>query len=286
MSSEAPVAQRALAAFVPVWPFAAILGLFVLLAALAPLIAPYGPASQDLLARLRPPGFAAGGKLYLLGTDEVGRDLLSRILYGARISLAVAFVSVCASLVVGAWLGMLAGSFRGTIETVVMRATDIVLSIPPILLAILMVAVLGPSLGNLILVLAFTRWPRYARVAYGQTLGVAGALYVRAAHFHGAGTGRVLWRHVMPNILAPLIVVATLEFGLMILFEAGLSFLGLGVQPPTPSWGSIMSVGRNYIGSAWWIATLPGIALFLVVLSVNVIGDHLRDRFDPRSISR
>jgi len=290
MRAPAPVAGspagRVLAGLRPVWPFALILALFVLLAALAPLIAPYGPASQDLLARLRPPGFAAGDKVYLLGTDEVGRDLLSRIIYGARISLSVAFLSVALSLAVGTWLGMLAGYFRGAVETVVMRATDIVLSIPPILLAILMVAVLGPSLANLVVVLAFTRWPRYTRVAYGQTLGVAETLYVRAARYHGAGAGRVLRRHVMPNILAPLIVVATLEFGLMILFEAGLSFLGLGVQPPTPSWGSIMSVGRNYIGSAWWIATLPGVALFLVVLSVNILGDHLRDRFDPRSLTR
>jgi len=192
LPATGPAKGRVLAALLPVWPFAAILGLFVVLAALAPLIAPYDPASQNLLARLQPPGFAAGGKLYLLGTDEVGRDLLSRILYGARISLSVAFVSVCASLAVGAWLGMLAGYFRGLTETIVMRATDIVLSIPPILLAILMVAVLGPSLLNLILVLAFTRWPRYARVAYGQTLGVGGTLYVRAARYHGAGSGRVL----------------------------------------------------------------------------------------------
>jgi len=154
--------------------------------------------------------------------------------------------------------------------------------VPPILLAIITVAVLGPGLVNVIVVLAFTRWPRYARVAYGQTLSVANMPYVRISRFMGAGSVRLLLRHVLPNILGPIIVVATLEFGLMVLFEAGLSFLGLGVQPPTPSWGAILSTGRNYVSTAWWIATFPGLCLFLLVLSVNVIGDNLRDRFERR----
>jgi peptide/nickel transport system permease protein len=139
---------------------------------------------------------------------------------------------------------------------------------------------------NLVLVLAFTRWPRYTRVAYAQTLSVAGSLYIKSSAYSGASNTRILMRHILPNILAPLIVLATLEFGLMILFEGGLSFLGLGVQPPMPSWGSILSVGRNYISRAWWIVTLPGICLFVVVLSVNVLGDFLRDKFDPRSLGR
>ena len=167
-----------------------------------------------------------------------------------------------------------------------MRAVDMVLSIPPILLAIITVAVLGPGLQNLVLVLGFTRWPRYTRVAYGQTLRVSTLPFITASRLGGARSARLLFRHVLPNILAALVVVATIEFGLMVLFEAGLSFLGLGIQPPTPSWGAIMAVGRNYIASAWWIATLPGLCLFLLVLTVNVLGDQLRDRLDPRAAER
>ncbi|MDP4256052.1 MAG: ABC transporter permease [Bacteroidota bacterium] len=269
-----------------IWPLFIIFGIFTAVALLAPLLAPLDPDAQNLLARLKPPGTEAGGKLYLLGTDQLGRDLLSRIIYGARISLFVAALSVVVSTFIGTWLGLIAGYYRGKVEVVIMRIVDIVLSIPPLLLAIITVAVLGPGLKNLILVLGFTRWPRYARVAYGQTLSVANLPYVKASRFIGLRTRRILWRHIAPNIIAPLIVVATLEFGLMILFEAGLSFLGLGVQAPTPSWGSILSTGRNYMAIAWWIATLPGVCLFLLVLSVNMIGDYLRDHFDPRSLRR
>ncbi len=271
---------------VKIWPLFIILAVFVLAAVFAPEVAPFDPDVQNLMVRLKPPGTEAAGKLYLLGTDQLGRDLLSRIVYGARISLFVALLSVAVSTLVGTWLGLVAGYYRGAVEMVVMRIVDIVLSIPPLLLAIITVAVLGPGLKNLILVLGFTRWPRYARVAYGQTLSVANMPYVKASRFIGLKTGRILRRHIAPNIIAPLIVVATLEFGLMILFEAGLSFLGLGVQAPTPSWGSILSTGRNYMAMAWWIATLPGICLFLLVLSVNMIGDYLRDHFDPRSLRR
>ena len=264
-------------------PFAVLLAVFVAIAVLAPWIAPADPAKQALLARLRPPGAVAGGLTYWLGTDELGRDLLSRVLHGARASLAVALLSVVVSGTVGIALGVVAGYFRGWTEIAIMRAVDVMLSIPAILLAIITVAVLGPGFFNLVLVLGFTRWPRYCRVAYAQTLSVAGLPYIAASRLAGARAPRILLRHVLPNIVAPLVVVATLEFGLMILFEAGLSFLGLGIQPPTPSWGSIMSVGRNYVATAWWIATFPGICLFLLVLSVNLCGDHLRDRIDPRS---
>ncbi len=266
-----------------IWPFLLIFGVFALLALFAPLIAPYSPNSQNLLARLRPPGTTVRGVFYLLGTDEVVRDLLSRLIHGARVSLIVALLSVLVSTLIGTTLGMIAGFYRGIVEVVIMRLVDIVLSIPAILLAIITIAVLGPGLQNVIIVLGFTRWPRYARVAYGQTLGVMSLTYMRASIFNGAGVVRLLLRHVLPNIAGAIIVVATLEFGLMVLFEAGLSFLGLGVQPPTPSWGSILSVGRNYLGTAWWIATFPGLCLFLLVLSINLIGDHLRDRLDPRS---
>ncbi len=259
---------------------------FVLMAVFAPLVAPVDPNRQDLFARLKPPGTDVRGTLYLLGTDELGRDILSRIIHGARVSLIVAFISVCVSLVLGTALGVMAGYFRGWVETIIMRLADVVLSIPALLLAIIAVIVLEPGLLSLIAVLGFTRWPRYTRVAYGQTLGIATQPYVVAARFHGAGAFWLMPRHIMPNILNPLIVVATLEFGLMILFEAGLSFLGLGIQPPTASWGAMMSVGRNYLNTAWWIATYPGLCLFVLVLCVNLLGDTIRDRLDPRSDRR
>ncbi len=268
------------------WPLYAIFILFALAALLAPLVAPFDPLEQDLFARLKPPGTLADGNFYPFGTDELGRDLLSRIIYGARVSMMVALLSVTVSMITGTAMGLAAGYFRGPTEIILMRLVDIFLSIPAILLAIITVAVLGPGLQNLIIVLGFTRWPRYARVAYGQTLGIANTPYVAASRFIGLPGWRILVRHVLPNIIAPLIVVATLEFGLMIIWEAGLSFLGLGVQPPTPSWGSILSTGRNYMASAWWISTLTGACLFLLVLSVNMIGDFLRDRFDPHSVKR
>ncbi len=265
------------------WLPAALILLFVLAAIFAPLIAPYDPNAQNLLARLKAPGATSRAFHYALGSDELGRDVLTRLFYGARVSLLVAFASVALSGTVGVLAGMLAGYLRGAAELIVMRTVDIFLSIPAILLAILTVAVLGPGLVNVVVVLALTRWPRYARIAYGQTLGIANMPYVRLATFMGAGAGRILFRHVLPNIIGAVTVVATLEFGLMVLFEAGLSFLGLGVQPPTSSWGAMLSTGRNYLATAWWIATFPGLCLFLLVLAVNLIGDDLRDRFDPRS---
>jgi peptide/nickel transport system permease protein len=267
----------------PIVPFVAILVMLVAMAVFAPLVAPLDPNQQNLLARLKPPGHVARGVTYLLGSDELGRDVLSRVIYGARVSLLVAFASVILSGIFGSVLGMVAAFYRGWVETIIMRIVDIVLSIPAILLAIITVAVVGPSLYTVVVVLAFTRWPRYARVAYGQTLSVANMPYVRLSRFMGARWPRLLGRHILPNIAGPLIVVATLEFGLMVLFEAGLSFLGLGVQPPTSSWGAMLSVGRNYVATAWWIATFPGLALFLLVLSINLIGDYTRDRLDPRS---
>jgi peptide/nickel transport system permease protein len=283
-TASAPLRQagkprRSIMRWVPI----ILIAFFVLAAVFAPLVAPYDPNSQNLLGRMRPPGTVSRSFHYLLGSDELGRDLLSRLIYGARVSLFVAIASVILSGVVGVLLGMLAGYLRGWVELIVMRLVDVFLSIPAILLAIITVAVLGTGLVNVIVVLALTRWPRYARIAYGQTLSVANMPYVRLAAFMGASTPRVLLRHILPNIIGAVTVVATLEFGLMVLFEAGLSFLGLGVQPPTASWGAMLSSGRNYLATAWWIATFPGLCLFLLILAVNLIGDDLRDRFDPRS---
>ncbi len=263
------------------WPLA-IIALVVLVAIFASWLAPYDPNQQNLLGRLKAPGTVSRSFHYWLGSDELGRDLLSRVIYGARISLIVAFASVILSGAVGTTLGMIAGYRRGWVETVVMRVVDVFLSIPAILLAIITVAVLGPGIVNVIVVLALTRWPRYARIAYSQTLTVATMPYVRLAALMDAGAPRILFRHILPNIIGAVSVVATLEFGLMILFEAGLSFLGLGVQPPTASWGAMLSTGRNYVATAWWVATLPGACLFVLVLAVNLTGDAVRDRLDPR----
>jgi len=264
-----------------------ILAAFVVVAFLAPFLAPFDPARQSLIQRLRPPGHTtAQGLTYLLGTDDLGRDLLSRVIHGARASMFVAAASVSVSLLIGGALGMWAGWRRGWVEIAIMRFVDVMLSIPAILLAVLAVAVVGPGFQTLILVLGLTRWPRYARVAYAQTLQVATLPYIRAAELAGAKAPRILFRHVLPNIAGPLVVVATAETGLMILFEAGLSFLGLGVQPPMPSWGTIMSAGRQYIDRAWWLTVFPGGCLFLLVLSVNVLGDWMRDQIDPRARAR
>lgn len=262
--------------------FYAILAIFVVVALFAPWIAPENPNSQNLLGRLKPPGSDVRGITYWIGSDELGRDLLSRVIYGARVSLMVAVLSVVGSGLVGTSLGMIAGYYRGVTGTVIMRLVDIVLSVPAILLAIITVAIMGPGLVNVVIVLAFTRWPRYARVAYGQTLGLMSLPYVRLSQTMGAAGPWVIRRHILPNIIGPIMVVVTLEIGLMVLFEAGLSFLGLGVQPPTPSWGAILSSGRNYMTTAWWIAIFPGLCLFTLILSVNVLGDHVRDMVEKR----
>jgi peptide/nickel transport system permease protein len=283
LAATTPAMRRSqMRAWLRWWPVI-LIALFVLAAVFAPLLAPYDPNSQNLIARLKPPGTTSRTFHYLLGSDELGRDLLSRIIFGARASLVVAFASVLLSGTFGVVMGMIAGYRRGIAELVIMRVVDVFLSIPAILLAIITVAVLGPSLINVIVVLALTRWPRYARVAYGQTLSVANMPYVKLSALMGASIFRVLGVHVLPNIIGAISVVATLEFGLMVLFEAGLSFLGLGVQPPTASWGAMLSTGRNYIANAWWVATFPGLSLFLLVLAVNLIGDAVRDRLDPRA---
>lgn len=268
------------------WVLLAVLGAFVLAAIAAPVLAPFDPLRQSLLLRLRPPGTVTAAGTYLLGTDDLGRDLLSRILFGARASLAVAALSVTVSLIVGTALGLIAGWSRSWISALIMRAVDTMLSIPAILLAVLTVAVLGPGFLNLVLVLGLTRWPRATRVAFAQTVQAARMPYIEAAAAAGSTDFRILWRHVLPNIAGPLMVVATSEFGLMILFEAGLSFLGLGIQPPAPSWGGIMAVGRQYVERGWWLTVFPGACLFVLLLCVNLLGDWLRDRVDPAARER
>jgi peptide/nickel transport system permease protein len=207
--------------------------------------------------------------------------VLSRIIFGARVSIAVAVSTVIVSGVVGVALGVIAGWRRGWLGAVIMRVADIALSVPFFLLAILVVAVLGPSLVNVVICLALVRWPRYTRIAYAGVLETKERGFVRGTAALGATGPWIVWRHVLPEVIPLATVVATLELGLMVVFEASLSFIGLGVQPPTASWGSMLSDGQQYVASAWWLATFPGIALFGLVLAVNLLGDAVRDRLDP-----
>jgi peptide/nickel transport system permease protein len=255
-----------------------VIGLYVVIAIAAPLVAPHDPNHTDLAVRLAAPGHHG----FLLGTDGLGRDVLSRILYGARVSLGVAVATVLVSGIVGVGLGVIAGWRRGWLGAVIMRIADIALSVPFFLLAILVVAVLGPSLVNVVICLALVRWPRYTRIAYASVLETKERGFVRGAVAVGATGPWIVLRHVLPEVLPLAVVVATLELGLMVIFEASLSFIGLGVQPPTASWGSMLSDGQQYVASAWWLATFPGLALFGLVLAVNLLGDAVRDRLDPQ----
>lgn len=263
------------------WFFLALLCAFALLAVAPGLFAATSPTHTELPARLLPPGSTYGGTYHLLGTDQLGRDVLSRAVYGSRVSLAISLAAVLGAGVIGSALGITAGVLRGVGGAVVMRVADMVLSIPFFLLAILTVVVLGPSLVNVVVVLVLVRWPRYARVAFAQTLETRNRDFVRSAVAVGATPVRVVMRHIVPEVVPSIVVVATLELGLMVIYEASLSFIGLGVQPPDPSWGSMLSDGQKYVSTAWWLATFPGIALFLLVLTVNMLGDFVRDQLDP-----
>ncbi len=268
--------------------FRAVFGITVLLlmggaALAAPQIAPWDPGRQMLIKRLRPPAWQARGlREHPLGTDHLGRDILSRILYGGRISLGVGLSAVTLSGLIGVTLGLLAGFHGGRTDAFIMRVVDVFLAIPYILLAMGVVFALGPSLLNVILVMAVTRWVQFARIVRADVLSIREREFVSGARARGNRSMRLLLRHVLPNALTPIIVVATLELAFMIIYESALSFLGLGVQPPTPTWGWMLADGRNYVATAWWLATLPGLAIMLTVLAVNLLGDWLRDMLDPR----
>jgi peptide/nickel transport system permease protein len=268
--------------------FRAVFGMTVLLliggaALAAPQIAPWDPGRQMLVKRLRPPAWQARGlREHPLGTDHLGRDILSRILYGGRISLGVGLSAVTLSCLIGVTLGLLAGFHGGRTDAFIMRVVDVFLAIPYILLAMGVVFALGPSLLNVILVMAVTRWVQFARIVRADVLSIREREFVSGARARGNRSMRLLLRHVLPNALTPIIVVATLELAFMIIYESALSFLGLGVQPPTPTWGWMLADGRNYVSTAWWLATIPGLAIMLTVLAVNLLGDWLRDTLDPR----
>jgi peptide/nickel transport system permease protein len=258
-----------------------LVAVYILVAIAAPLVAPHDPVAASISSRLLPPFSSKSGSFFLLGTDPLGRDVLSRIIFGARVSMVVAAATVVISGAFGVGLGVLAGWRRGWVGAIVMRIADIALSVPFFLLAILVVAVLGPSLTNVVICLALVRWPRYTRIAYASVLEARERGFVRGATALGASDWWVVMRHVLPEVIPLAVVIATLELGLMVIFEASLSFIGLGVQPPTPSWGSMLSDGQQYVASAWWLALFPGLALFGLVLAVNLLGDAVRDRLDP-----
>jgi peptide/nickel transport system permease protein len=249
----------------------------VLVALAAPLLSPFDPDAQDTSRRLEAPSHQ-----HLLGLDDLGRDVLSRILWGARVSLRVGFSVVLLASVIGISLGAISGYFGGIVDTAIMRLTDILLAFPGILLAIALVAVLGPSLNNVILALATIGWVSYARLVRGQVLKVREMEYVTAAKALGARSPRVIVLHVLPNVMNPVIVMATLGLAGAILSEAALSFLGLGVQPPTPSWGAMLTSGRRYLGLANHLAIFPGAAIMLAVMGFNFLGDGLIDALDPK----
>ena len=259
-----------------------IVTLLLLIALLAPWIAPHDPFVQNLSTRLQPPGTPG----YWLGTDDFGRDILSRIIHGARITLYIIALVAVTAPVLGLLVGTVAGYFGGWIDAVLMRLTDIFLAFPRLILALALVAVLGPGIENAVLAIALTAWPPYARVARAETLTVRNSDYIAAIRLQGASAPRIIAGHVVPMCLPSVIIRVTLDMAGVILIAAGLGFLGLGVQPPLPEWGLMISSGRKFLFEQWWVATMPGLAIFLVSLGFNLLGDGLRDVLDPRSASR
>jgi peptide/nickel transport system permease protein len=266
----------------------ALFGLLVVVAVLlaamfAPLVSPFDPLEQDIGQRLREPGWQDGqGRVHPLGTDHLGRDILARIIFGSRIALVVGLAAVMISGVIGMLIGLVAGYFGGRTDDFLMRLADIQLAFPFILLAIAVIGVLGPSLRNIIIVIGVSSWVVYARVVRGEVLSIREREYVHAAVALGSRHWRVLVSHVLPNTFTPWLVVATLDMARVIVIESALSFLGLGVQPPTPTWGGMLADGRVYLSTAWWLATFPGLAILVTVLGINLFGDGLRDTLDPR----
>ncbi|WP_207747602.1 ABC transporter permease [Pelagibacterium limicola] len=267
------------------WPLRvalAMLVIFVFVAIFGPWISPYDPLQGSLRARLAPPVWQEGGSwAHIFGTDRLGRDILSRIIAGARISLTVCVIVIALAGAVGTAVGTAAGYFGGWTDRILMRLVDLALSFPVILLALLLGAISGPSFTNIIIVISLVLWSQYARMARGETLKIRNEDYVDLARTSGLSDFRIIWRHILPNIAPSLIVIATLQVGIVIVLEASLSFLGVGVPPPAPSWGSMVADGRSYITSAWWLCMVPGLAILFTVMAVNLVGDALADRINP-----
>jgi len=259
-----------------------VLTVMLLGAIFAQQIAPYDPLQTSLTARLQPPAFAGGTEAHLLGTDKLGRDVLSRIIYGARVSLSVSLLVILVTGIIGTTLGILSGYFGGWADSLIMRVTDISLAFPGILIALLLAVTLGPSFTTVVLAISLLGWAAYARLIRGEVLKLRNTDFVAQARIVGASPGRIMLTHIFPNVVNPLLILATLSVGLVILIESALSYLGAGIPPPTPTWGSMVSDGRGLIDTAWWISFFPGLAIGMVVLSGNFLGDWLRDRLDPR----
>jgi peptide/nickel transport system permease protein len=254
----------------------------VMAALFGPWITPFDPDIQDITQRLLPPLSRTDEGLHVLGTDALGRDVLSRLILGSRVSLLVGVAAVLISGVIGVLFGLLAGYDDRRIGRVLMGITDIQLAIPFLVLALAVVAVLGPSLFNLIMVLGVTSWVQYARIVRAEVLVLKDREFVQAARALGASTLRILGRHLLPNVISSVVVISSLQVAKMILFESSLSFLGLGVPPSIPTWGGMISDGRDYVSYAWWVAAVPGLAIFITVVGINLVGDRLRDLLDPR----
>lgn len=260
-----------------------VFALLVLMAVFAPLIAPHDPDFQYRDSFLAPPFWEEGGKIaFLLGTDAVGRDILSRLIFGARFSLFIGLVVVTIALSGGIVIGLIAGYMRGAVDTLIMRVMDIILSFPSLLLALVLVAILGPGLMNAMIAIAIVLQPHFVRLTRAAVLSERNRDYVVAARVAGAGHFRLMFKTILPNCLAPLIVQATLSFSTAILDAAALGFLGMGAQPPTPEWGTMLAEAREFILRAWWVVTFPGLAILITVLAINLVGDGLRDALDPK----
>lgn len=267
------------------WPYVSlgIIGAFVVVALLAPLLGLSDPQSQALRKRFRPPVWEERGTWeHPLGTDRLGRDILSRIVWGARISLAAGVVTVLLASAFGAAVGLVAGYYGGRVDAALMRFTDATMSFPVILLALILAVTVGPSFTNVVIAIAVILWARYARVVRAQVLTLMQLDFIAQSRIAGAGAWRIISRHLFPNTLNTLVVLVTLQIGYVIIVEASLSFLGAGIPPPTPAWGSMIAEGREYVTSAWWASFFPGLAILLVVLAFNLIGDWLRDTLDPK----
>ena len=267
----------------PLVPLALLTFLLVIPALFASQVAPYDPLKGSLSKRLKPPAWQEGGTIeYPLGTDKLGRDMLSRIIYGARVSLMVSLVAIFVGGVIGTALGMISGYFGGWVDALLMRLVDISLSLPTILLALVLVAAVGPSFGTVITILMIFLWARYARLVRGETLAIKERDFIARARVAGASHIRIMVRYIFPNVVNSLVVLATLQVGYVILLESTLSFLGAGLPRPTPAWGLMIADGRELIVTAWWVSMFPGLAIMLTVLSLNLLGDWLRDHLDPK----
>jgi ABC-type dipeptide/oligopeptide/nickel transport system permease subunit len=284
----APAPPRSRISLRRLWRFkwglvaATVLLLVVVSALCAPWIAPYSPVTVDIQHRLGPPAWMEGGtRAHLLGTDQIGRDLLSRVIYGGRVSLLIGTAAVLVSSSIGVLLGLAAGYFAGRIDWTIMTLVNVMLTFPFVLLALAVIAVLGPSLVNMIIVLGVADWPLYARVIRAETMAIREREFVLAGRALGMSHFRIIFNQILPNLVSVIVVIATLQVARVIILESFLSFLGLGVQPPTPAWGNMLGEGRVYMLNSWWIATFPGLAIFITTLTINLMGNALRDWLDP-----